>query len=89
MMIYDEYMDDNKAREYLNNNDNLETVLSIYEDSKNEDIAIMFDSPLNMVTLFRGLSKALCILEEITGKNSDMLIDVLKHAIKLEKEADK
>ena len=89
MMIYDEYMDDNKAREYLNNNDNLETILSIYEDSKNEDIAIMFASPLNMVTLFRGLAKALCILEKITGKNSDILIDILKRVIKQEKEADK
>lgn len=82
-------MDGNQAKEYLNNNDSLETVLSIYEDSKNEDIAIMFASPLDMVTLFRGLAKAFCILEKITGKNSDMLIDILKHAIKLEKEADK
>ena len=88
MMIYDEYMGNNQAREYLNNN-NLETILGIYEDSKNEDLSIVFAQKINIITLFIGLAKAFCILEEITGKDSDMLIDILKNAIKLEKEEDK
>lgn len=89
MMIYDEYMNGNHAREYLNNNDNLEPILNIYEDSENEDIAIVFAQKINMITLFRGLAKAFCILEKLTNKDSDILINVLKHAIKLEKEANK
>ncbi len=87
-MIYDEYMDNNQAREYLNNN-NLNTILSIYEDSKNDALSIVFAQKINIITLFTGLAEAFCILEEITGKDSDMLIDILKRAIKLEKEEDK
>jgi len=41
------------------------------------------------ITLFRGLAKAFCILKKLTNKDSDTLINVLKHAIKLEKEANK
>ena len=49
----------------------------------------MFAQKINMITLFRGLAKAFCILEKLTNKDSDILINVLKHAIKLEKEANK
>lgn len=89
MMVYDEYMGNNQAREYLNNNNNIKTILGIYEDSKNKDLSIVFAQKINIITLLTGLAEAFCILEEITGKDSDMLIDILKHAIKIEKEEDK
>lgn len=89
-MIYDEELNDNEANDYLNSEqENIENIVNIGKHKDNEDMIIILGSPLNMIDTFQGLGKLFCILSKITGKDTDVLIGILKKSISLEKEFDK
>ena len=88
MAVFDEYLDGSHSRDYLKDND-LEPIVSISINSKNEDMVIIFNDNLNMVDLFRGLAKAICIISKLTKKDTDTIMKMLQTTIELEKAYDK